>query len=178
MVRAIGTMGAVAAIVGGITFASLTSNTVALSPNTLSSSTAAIEIGLTNDGTCTDATAGPAAGMTETLTPGVASSNYDFCLLNKGDTPLTITTAIPQAYFTGDTGILPSDVTLAMICTNGGSSSGTLDQYTGGTALGTLAASGSASDETDCHTNVTLSGSYTGSGGSVPSFAIDFVGNQ
>jgi hypothetical protein len=36
MVRAVGVMGAVSALVGGITFAQLTSNTVALSPNTLS----------------------------------------------------------------------------------------------------------------------------------------------
>ncbi len=45
MVRAVGTMGAVAALVGGITFANLTSNTVALTPNNLTSATAALQIG-------------------------------------------------------------------------------------------------------------------------------------
>jgi hypothetical protein len=45
MVRAVGTMGAVSALVGGITFAQLTSNTVALSANTLSTGSANLEIG-------------------------------------------------------------------------------------------------------------------------------------
>lgn len=45
MVRAVGVMGAVGALVGGITFAQLTSNTVALSSNTLSTGSVNLEIG-------------------------------------------------------------------------------------------------------------------------------------
>ena len=48
MVRSIGTMGAVVALVGGVTFANLQSNAVALSPNNISTGTASIQIGKTN----------------------------------------------------------------------------------------------------------------------------------
>jgi hypothetical protein len=97
MVRAVGTMGAVAAVVGGITFAALTSNTVALSPNTL-------------------------------------------------------------------------DIT----CSNTGHAHGTLNQFTGGTPLGSLNAGAS----TDCQATAELSSSFSGTGKTVNSFDIQFVGTQ
>lgn len=174
MVRAIGTMGAVAAVVGGITFAALTSNTVALSPNTLSSATANLQIGGTNTGTCSDASNGPVKGMNFVLTPGVPSNNFLFCLKNTSTVPLAITVGIPQGAFTGDTGISPSAVTLKLRCTNGGTATGTLDQYTGGTPLGNLAANAT----TDCQAQATLSSSSLVSGQTVPPFDIDFVGTQ
>jgi len=173
MVRAVGTMGAVAALVGGITFASLTSNTVALSPNTLTSATAHLLIGGTNGNGCAGATTGPQAGMTFKMVPGVTSEPFPFCLKNDGDVPLDITTAIPQAALVGSP-ISPADVTLDMTCANGGSSHGTLNQYTGGTPLGSI----DNGESTDCTATVTLSPSFSGPGTTVNSFDIQFVGTQ
>lgn len=173
MVRAVGTMGAVGALVGGITFASLTSNTVALSPNTLTSATAALQIGLTNDGSCADASNGPQTGMTFKLVPGTPSDNFDFCLKNTGDVPLDLTTAIPQAALVGSP-IPPADVTLTITCDNPGTATGTLDQFTGGTTLGSL----DAGAETDCQATAELSSTYSGTATTVNPFDIDFVGTQ
>lgn len=178
MVRSIGTMGVVMGLVGAVTFANLTSNVVALDPVTLDSATAHLKIGLTNGSGCTDGTDGPQAGFSRTgataLVPGVASTPFTFCLKNTGGVALNLTTEIPQAAFV-DSVINPNLVTLAMTCDNPGSSSGTLDQYTGGTPLGTLAPGA----DTNCTATVTLSSSYSGSGGeSVNPFAINFVGTQ
>ncbi len=182
MARAIVTVGAVATLAGGITFANLTSNTVALSPNTLDSANASLEIGLTNTGNCADANAGPRTGLNFTgstaLVPGVTTAPFDFCISNNGSLPLTVSAGIPQTDFASDTGIPPSDVTLNMTCggTGGSTTNGTLDQYTGGSVLYTSLAAGS---ETDCQATVTLAASYSGQGNqAVPSFDIDFVGNQ
>jgi len=176
MVRAIATMGAIAALVGGVTFAALTSNTVALSPNTLSSATASLAIG---PGTSCPELAGngPVQGFNNVkLVPGTTSAPLPFCLENNGDIPLNLTVAIPQAAFNGDTGVPPSAVTLDITCDNGGHSNGTLDQYTGGTPLGTLSNTGT--NIAKCNATATLASTYTESGKTVPSFDIDFVGNQ
>ena len=174
MVRAVGTMGAVAALVGGITFASLTSNTVALSPNTLTSATAHLLIGDDNGSSCETAGTANVPGFTDVkMVPGVASNPLAFCLKNDGDVPLDITTAIPQAALVGSP-ISPADVTLDMTCDNGGSSHGTLNQYTGGTPLGNLG----TGDSTDCTATVTLAPSFSGPGTTVNSFDIQFVGTQ
>jgi hypothetical protein len=176
--RAVGVIGATAALVTGVTFANLTSNTVALSPNTLDSASAQLAIGLTNTGTCADRNLGPRQGITATLIPGVASAPYEFCLANTGEVDLGLTVSIPQAALAGSQ-ISPSLVNLSIVCDNGGTSSGALDQYTGGTPLGSLTASGGANDNTDCEATVTLSGSYTGSGNeTVNSFSINFDGSQ
>ncbi|HSX05925.1 MAG TPA: hypothetical protein VLF69_05625 [Candidatus Saccharimonadales bacterium] len=172
MVRAVGTMGAVGALVGGITFAALTSNTVALTQNTLTSATAALQIGLGNGGNCTDLSSTSKPGMTVKLTPGVPSTQYLFCLKNTGDVSLDLTTAIPQAALVGSP-IPPADVTLDMTC-GSSNSSGTLDQYTGGTPLGTLAAGATV----DCNATAELSSSFTGPGTTVNPFDIQFVGTQ
>jgi hypothetical protein len=173
MVRAVGTMGAVAAVVGGITFAALTSNTVALSPNTLGSATAALAIGAGN-GSCANSGTGNVAGFTDAkLTPGVVSDPVEFCLKNTGDVPLDLTTAIPQVAFV-DSPISPSDVTLDITCSNTGHAHGTLNQFTGGTPLGSLNAGAS----TDCQATAELSSSFSGTGKTVNSFDIQFVGTQ
>jgi hypothetical protein len=185
MVRAIGTMGAVAALAGGITFANLNTNTVALSPNTLDSADSSLQIGLTNGTSCDDANAGPRTGLTFTgasaLVPGVTTAPFDFCLVNTGAIPVTVTTGIPQSVFASSV-IPPSDVTLTLKCGANTPVSGTLDQFTGGSILGTLAASGSDGAELDCNATVQLASSYAGNGGqgneAVAPFAIDFVGNQ
>jgi len=174
MVRAVGTMGAVAAVVGGITFAALTSNTVALSPNTLGSATASLEIGSGNGNSCETSNDTKVAGFTDAkLTPGVASDPVEFCLKNTGDVPLDLTTAIPQVAFV-DSPISPSDVTLDITCENGGHAHGTLNQFTGGTPLGSL----DADATTDCQATAELSASFSGTGKTVNSFDIQFVGTQ
>lgn len=181
MVRAVGTMGAVSALVGGITFAQLTSNTVALSPNTLSTASANLEIGATNTGSCSDASTSNVPGFDLTgstgLVPGVASAPIKFCLKNTGDVKLDLTTMIPQTAFASDTGIPPSDVTLNITCGNSGTASGTLDHFTTTSpkTLGSL----SAGVSTDCQATATLNSDFSGaSGASVPSFDIQFVGTE
>ena len=176
MVRAVGTMGAVAALVGGITFAALTSNTVALSPNTLSAASANLEIAAGKGDSCTDYKTDKVAGFTNVkLTPGVVSDPVLFCLKNTGDVPLDITTAIPQAAFSGSP-ISPADVTLDITCDSGTpSSAGTLNAYTGGTPLGATLGIG---DATSCSATVELSSGFTGPGTTVNSFDIQFVGTQ
>ncbi len=173
MARAIGTMGAIVAVVGGVTFATLSSNTVALTNNQLTAGTATLKISLDNSNFGNNK-----AGMSGTgynnLQPGVTSPNYLFYIKNTGNIPLNLTVGIDQTAFVGDTGVQPGDVTLNISCDDGGSSSGTLNQYTGGTPLGTV----NAGAVTTCNANVTLSSSYNGaSGASVPSFDISFVGN-
>lgn len=202
MVRAVGTMGAVSALVGGITFAQLTSNTVALSDNQLSTASAHLKIGLVSDvtggsgtapmsatvngtdqtttpSTCDNAKNGSVQGFdligSKGLAPGGTSDPLNFCLENTGGTPLDLTAAIPQAVFTGDQGIPADDVTLTMTCDNGGTASDTLDQFDGTNALGMLAAGAS----TDCQATLMLSPSFTNTTKeTLPNFDIQFVGTE
>ncbi len=178
MARAIGTMGAIAALVGGITFAALSSNTVALTNNQLSSATTTLAIADGSVATTGCAGAGNTApGMNFTganaLTPGQTSPAFPFCIKNTGTIPLNLTVSINQNAFNGDTGIQPGDVTLNITC-DSGSSSGTLNQYTGGTPLGAIAAG--ATD--NCNATVQLASTVSTSNASVPAFDISFVGNQ
>ncbi|HSX45383.1 MAG TPA: hypothetical protein VLG27_00070 [Candidatus Saccharimonadia bacterium] len=172
MARAVGTMGAIAALVGGVTFAALQSNTVALSPNTLSSATAALAIGAGTS--CPGGNTTSTPGFTNVkLVPGTTSAPVNFCLDNTGDIPLTITAQIPTN-FTGSV-IAPNQVTLTLNCPTIGQLSGTLDQYSSpvnfpGSQLPT-------NSPVNCTATATLNSSFSGSG-SVKSFDIDFVGNQ
>jgi hypothetical protein len=136
MVRAVGTMGAVSALVGGITFAQLTSNTVALSPNTLSTGTANLEIGAlgrnNNSGnTETFSTVSPTTNNTSNTTTGNTStdnntnntsssnntsapttnqsnvSSNDLLRVPTGDCTNTTNGSIPGFNLTGTRGLLP-----------------------------------------------------------------------
>ena len=108
MVRAVGTMGAVAAVVGGITFAQIPSNTVKLTDNTLTSGTAALAIGATN--TCPTGDTASTPGMSFTnLQPTVASGAFTFCLQNTGNVPLNLTINTPTSFL--GSAISPNDVT-------------------------------------------------------------------
>lgn len=173
MVRAIGTMGAVAALVGGITFAQgLSSNTVALSPNNITTGTAAIQIS-PSDGTTCGTFGSSTTGLQDTsLAPG-SSTSVDFCLNNNGSIPLTLTASIPQSLTTS---VAAQNTTLTVNCTpNEGSLSATLSSWGPGTFGGILPSG--ATDQ--CTATAALSTSYTGSGGeAIPAFSIDFIGNQ
>lgn len=171
MVRAVGTMGAVAALVTGVTFANLTSNTVALSDNTLSTATAKLVIGSTSS--CADVTTTSVPGMHFTnLIPGQASSPFTFCLGNTGSIPLNITAQIPQDL--SSSSIDPSKVTLSMNCGGGTITKTLADLHSSAWAFPSnpLSAGGNWS----CTATATLDASVTG--GSVNPFTINFVGTQ
>lgn len=185
MVRAIGTMGAVAALVGGITFAQIPSNTVTLQNNTLVDATASLGIGLTQN--CTDETLGPVDGMDFTnLQPTVTSPNFDFCLDNTGGAstgaPMYITMSVPSGAFTGST-INANDITLGVSCGVGGSYTGVVS-YSGSLGglsttpvqLSTTPLSNASNNVWSCEANVTPDSSVTTSGGSITPFSIDFAG--
>jgi hypothetical protein len=173
MVRAVGTMGAVAAVAGGITFAALTSNSVALSANTLSSATAHLLIGNTKGDNCANAGTTAVQGMDVKLKPGVKSDDFNFCLKNDGDVPLDLTASVVQADLV-DSAIPAGDVTLDIACGDAQGASDTLNKYTGDDMIGTVA----AGDSVDCTANATLASDYNGSGTSVKPFTINFVGTQ
>lgn len=170
MVRAVGTMGAVAALVGGITFADLNSNQVALTNNTLVSATAQLQIGSNAEAFNNNSV----AGMNSTLTPGVPSS-FTFFLKNNGQAPLNITASVPTS---GNNSDIPySDITLSFDCGNGPVTF-TLDAWAAGSAAIPGNPLGSNATWT-CSETATLASSYSGQGGqSVKAFKVNFVGNQ
>ncbi|HUB94124.1 MAG TPA: hypothetical protein VMB52_06500 [Verrucomicrobiae bacterium] len=174
MVRAVGTMGAVAAVVGGVTFASLTSNTVALSPNTMTTATASLAIGAAD--TCPTGDTSTTTGFTSAtpLVPGGSPVTVDFCLDNKSNVPLLVTASIP----TLPTGTAASDTTLSISCTTEGdltANTQTLNSF----AATPFAVALPANAQDTCTASASLSTGYSGTGGeTIPAFDIDFIGNQ
>jgi hypothetical protein len=184
MVRAIGTMGAVAGLVAGITFAQIPSNTATLTDNTLDSATATLGIGL--DATCTTPLSTQTGMDFTNLLPGVASSPFNFCLDNTGGatagTPLNVTVSTP----TTSAGTIPfSDVTLAITCGVGGvddnsqvNFSTTLNTLNTPTSLSGNALNNSTNNVWTCQATAKLNSSVTTSGGVVTPFELDFVGTS
>jgi len=170
MVRAVGTMGAVAALAGGITYASLQSNTVALTNNTLVSATAELQIGSNAEAFSSTSV----AGMNSTLTPGVPSS-FTFYLKNNGGVPLNITANVPT--IVSSSAVPASQVSLSFDC-GGGPVTFTLDAWAAGSAVipgGPL----TAGSTWTCTEKATLSSGYSGAGGAaVTPYDVNFVGNQ
>ena len=173
MVRAIGTMGAVAALVGGITFAQgLTSNTVALSPNNMTTATASLAIASTCPTTGTSLT-----GLQDSsLAPG-GTTSVPFCLDNTGGVPMTVSVSIPQDLTTS---VAAQNTTLTIACPTEGTLSTTLSSWSNGASFAFPNSLPDTTGNTDsCTATATLSSSYTGSGGeTIPAFSIDFTGNQ
>lgn len=174
MARAIGTVGAVAALAGGITFANLTTPTVALTPNNLVTATAALAIGAGTTCPGGDTTATPGFTTSTPLVPGGPAVTTKFCLDNKGNIPLTVSSSIP----TLPTGTAAGNTSLTIACTTEGTLSvanSTLSSWSGGAFPVQLP----AGSQDNCTASAKLSSSYTGKGGeTIPSFDIDFVGNQ
>ncbi len=172
-VRAIGTMGAVAALAGGITFASLQSNTVALTDNTISVSGASLQLGLTNTGSCSDASTSSQPGMNfSNIVPGDASPSFPFCLKNSGNVPLDLTLQSPTDFSSSP--VPASDATLNLTC-------GSTTTHTTLNNLGTPVAiySGLASGSSvDCQASVTISNSTTAIGQTITPFELDFAGSS
>jgi hypothetical protein len=170
MVRAIGTMGAVAAIVGGITFAQLTSNTAALVNNSVDSGTASLQISTDNSSWANTATGFTFSGV---IPGGAASPNQTFYLENNGTTDLTLNAQInQQPTWSGGT-VTNSLVYLNVTCasqSNGptialgypGNDMVTLENLTGTNFTGGMI---NAGDRDTCTANVTMgAGAFTGSG--------------
>ena len=173
IVRAVAVIGATAGLVTGVTFAALQSNTVALSPNTLSSASALLSIG--SGTSCPQGNTSATPGFTNVkLVPGVTSAPVAFCLDNTGDIPLNITAQVPDS-FSGSQ--VPADqVTLTLSCPTLGNLSGTLNNYFNpvyfpGLALGT-------GPTENCNATVKLDANYTNSGQTVNQFDIKFFGTQ
>ncbi len=185
LVRAIGTMGAVAALVGGVTFATASSNpttTVTLTDNTASSLTA--NLAIADGSNCTDVTTQTDAGFTfNKLVPGTPSSAFDFCFnntasstdKNAGFMDVTMQSA---AAITGTTNLNPSDVTLNVTCGTNPMVSTTLDKlFNPATPLDLTGTTHLApGTPLNCAATAELSSGYTGPGGSINSFTLDFVG--
>lgn len=179
MVRAVGTMGAVAALVAGITFAQQTSNTVTLNNNTLDSATATLAISsVAGDTSCTTTPSSSATGMDfSSLVPGVSSAPFDFCLDNTGTAPLALTVSTPTTFSSTPPAIPPSDITLAFSCNNGGGTlTTTLDTLSSATAF--TSSSIAAGTNSACTVTATLTSSYSSSGGDVTPFVLDFSGTS
>jgi hypothetical protein len=93
MVRAIGTMGAVAATVGAVTFATFTTNTVALQNNNLGVTQDVLRIW---NGSSWQTTA---PGFTDnSLIVGTEGPLNEFCLQNLANTNLFISARIPSGW--------------------------------------------------------------------------------
>jgi hypothetical protein len=179
MARAIGTMGAVAALVGAVTFAALPSNTVALKNNDLRAATANLQIGLTQN--CSDE-ANQQTGMTfNNLVPGVESPQFTFCIDNTGNTPLNLTASIPTDLSAST--LNPNNVTLHFLCGIGGAFTGAIDTSPTVGGLHTAPVSfGTLNDTTNniysCHVTAKLAGGTTpSSGDKITKFDIDWTGS-
>jgi hypothetical protein len=169
--RAVGIMGAIAAVVGGVTFAALQSNTVALTPNTLTTGTATLAIG--EPGNC-----GPASTNTTTagfnnatLTPGDPVS-VSFCLVNTGDVALDMFGIIPQDLSSSPAAAATN---FKVDCEDIGSAEGTLAAWNSYQAFDNPLA---VNNDVACTATATLSESYSGGGEAIPAFSVNFIGNE
>ena len=169
MVRAIGTMGVVAGLVGAVTFAAQPSNVVTLENNSASTTTASLAIvdGDSCSGTTIDTVA---TGFTVSkLSPGETSSPFAFCLANTGTTALDVTVSSTDS-LSGDPA---TSMTLNVNCGQGTASVG-LNNLGTPTFVGTIpATSGDA-----CTATVTLAPGYNGAGGTTPLFNLNFAGTS
>ncbi|HSX47308.1 MAG TPA: hypothetical protein VLF63_00895 [Patescibacteria group bacterium] len=178
MARAIGTMGAVAALVGGVTFAALTSNTVALGPNDVTTGTAHLQIAA-DTGTCANETFsdGPVAGFgtVSGLTSSSTSPTVNFCLKNTGDVALNIEGLIDSNTATVTAG---GYLNLNVSCNTIGTKADVLNTwYAVGEQFTSSSLAAGAIDT--CTASLNLLNTYPGSGGeTVPTFNVEFVGHQ
>jgi len=189
LVRAVGTMGAVVALAGGVTFA-LTNptNTVSLTSDNITTSGLALTIG-PSAGTCTDEPTGAStAGITITgLEPGQTSAATDFCLGNSTSAafPVFMYLDSTSALTTTNTALL-SAVKLNVTCGSATTPVSTaLSSIPVSTGPGIIpsspiqieAALGTTTPEM-CSVTASLPSTYTGTAGSVGTFQIDLFGDQ
>jgi len=180
MVRAIGTMGVVAGLVGAVTFAQLQSSPVVLADNTIST-TASLQI--SNGGAYGDSVSGfTFAGV---VPGGQHSDSHTFYIENNGNVPLTlnVTSSLPTFNVSVDnTKVYPN-----ISCTSGSSGDFSLT----GVSIATLNASGATmsggqlanGDAATCSIDVGMdSGAVTsGNTNSIstsPGFDLNFTGTN
>jgi hypothetical protein len=170
MVRAVGTMGAVAALVGGVTFAALQPNQVTLGPNTLTAAATTLAIGPTNCNT----TGKTQPGFSSATVKAGAPVSVGFCLDNTSGSTLGITAAVVSAAddSTAITGPEADATTLNLTCDTLGTLSGPLSSFNGVFPSGSLVAGASV----NCTATATLSNSYGGNGAAIPTFDVLFTG--
>jgi hypothetical protein len=174
LARAILVIGAIAALVTGVTYAQLTSNTVTLTNNTLAAASAHLVLE-SGDTDCTGVTTTTGVGMSfENLVPGVESEAFDFCLGNDGEVPLDISVSIPTD-ISGST--IPADkVTLKLVCDDIGTVEDTLDAYNAPLVFGDAPLDNADLNGVGCAATAKLAEDVTG--GSVTPFQLNFVGTQ
>jgi hypothetical protein len=172
--RAVGVMGATAALVTGVTFANLTSNAVAISPNTITTAGASLTISAGIKNVVTGACAGTGTttpGITaHSLAPGSSTNIVPFCLGNTGDVNMSITASITPNL---SASVAAQSTTLTVTC--GDALVGTLSTWGPATFTTNIA----AHTAENCTAQATLSSSYSGTASEViPSFDVNFVGTQ
>jgi hypothetical protein len=171
--RAVGVMGATAALVTGVTFANLTSNVVALTPNNIAVAGASLAISANAaipETGCTAPTTSTQGIQAPSLAPGATTPDVTFCLKNTGAVSMSLTASIPQD-LSGS--VAAQNTTLTVTC--GDALAGTLSGW--GPATFTTHLNAGASET--CTAHASLSSSYAGSGNeAIPGFTINFVGTQ
>lgn len=186
MVRAIGTMGAVAAIAGGITFAAFTSNTAALSQVSMETPAPGLAIAdVTGPSTCPATSSDSWSG--NNTTPGSITGHdfsdltstpqtFQFCLMNNSSTSGSEAITMTPKGTLSATGLSLTDVTLKVGCGTTTAVGGSLDQFN---STDNFMVEGSlAQNSVDlCTATASLTNpSYSGPGGSIAAFELDFVG--
>lgn len=187
MVRAIGTMGAVAAMVTGVTFAATGQTTnVTLTSAKLTTSTPALRIAAARgeENECgygsSTATGWTVTGQNgeKVLVPGDSSAPFHFCLNNTGQAPLALT--VNSFNVVGNPAQLAQNVTISFKCydtTTGRSSGGSqnLVWMQGHPAL--IDPNLPIGGRDQCQATATLSSSYTAEGANLM-FDLNFTGTS
>lgn len=182
LMRAVLVIGAVMALVTGVTYAALTSSTATLTNNTVESATANLLVN-------SDAGCGPASafGASDTgfafngLVPGgVASPDKTFCLKNSGTADLTLKLFVPTAptWTVTPSGVVDTgEVNVHVVCDNGaGTINATLESLA--TAAQAFTTSNLADGATAvCTVNLDMNAdAFTGTGASSGNFNLEFSG--
>jgi hypothetical protein len=183
VVRAVLVIGAVMALVTGVTYAALTSSTATLTNSSVNSATANLQV--SSDVGCGPSTG--AFGASDTgftfngLVPGgAASTNETFCLKNNGTADLTLKLSVPTLptwAVTPSGTVADNEVDVHVSCDSG---AGTIDANLA--ALNTSAQAFSSSTLADgatavCTINVDMNAdAFTGTGASSNNFNFDFSG--
>lgn len=170
--RAVGVIGVTVAMVAGVTFANLTSNSVTLTNNTLASATAALQIKSGGGFDVTD-TGFNFAG----LLPGQTSSPFTFTLKNTGSADLNVTMAAPALSTTG--GLLLSEITFIFTPIGGGSAQTiTGDVLSSATNIALNGAPLVAGTTKAYTVTAKINASYSGAGATLNPFTLTFTGTQ
>ncbi len=177
VIRAIAVIGAVAALVTGVTFAALTSNSVVLADSNFGTGTASLKIWNTDlDPDAYDETA-PGFSFTN-ITPGVTTAPFTFWLLNDGDTQLNISALGTIGAWSGFTNFALVEVDVNNV-TQGISDEYTFAELIDGTPDALPGVALDAGEENQYSLTITIpNDALTGSSASVEDFDWTFTGTS